>query len=131
MIVTTDPLYKNKDVLDELLQYMYGEIDEISSRYNVAYKFLESTPVKVKAPNIRVQRTLMYYLLEKRSKALKGFPKGKFYLEFSRVFYVCTMLEGLGVNVKNHESFFEKETKDKMEFKVWNTLLHFFKKTPL
>jgi len=73
----------------------------------------------------------MYYLLEKRSKMLLGFPKGKFYLEFSRAFYVCTMVQGLGIDVKNHESFFEKETQDKMEFNIWNTLLDIFKKMPL
>jgi len=131
MIVGTDPIYKGKNVLDELLQYMYGEIDEISSRYNVAYKFLESTPVKVMTPNIRAQRTLMYFLLERRSKMLKGFPKGKFYLEFSRVFYVCMMVQGLGVNVKIHDSFFKKETKDKIELKMWKCLLDFFQKMPL
>jgi len=131
MIVGTDPLYENKDRLDELLQYMYGERDEIPSRYDVAYKFLQSTPAKAKTPNIQVQRTLMYYLLEKRSKVLKGFPKGKFYLEFSRVFYVCTMVEALGVDVKNHESFFKKETKDKMDLKMGKCLLDIFEKAPL
>jgi hypothetical protein len=35
----------------------------------------------------------MFYLLSSRSKAIKGFKKNKFYLEFSRIFFICAVID--------------------------------------
>ena len=106
-IMPTDPLYKSDDVLDELLDFVYGKINKVSHRHNIAYKFLEDSPRNIKDPNTPVQRTLMFHLLLERTKVIRGYPENQFYLEFSRAFFICSSLEASGINVKSNYEFYE------------------------
>ena len=89
-IVDDYPLLKEKTVFDELLDLIYGKIDEASSPYKEIYNDLGDIPTN---PNEdKLTNSLIFYLLSSRSKAIKGFNRDKFYLEFSRMFFICLVI---------------------------------------
>jgi len=131
MILPTDPLYQDITVLDELLDFVYGKIDEVSEKHNIAYKYLDDLPVNAKDFDIPVQRTLMFHLLLKRSKALKGFPKNQFYLEFSRIFFICAVVEAKGMDMKSNDNFFEYLTVKGIDRLAYTVMIMILKQNPL
>lgn len=44
-------------------------------------------------PKKNLKSSLLFYLLWKRSKIVKGFKRDKFYLEVSRGLYICSVIE--------------------------------------
>lgn len=86
IVVKENPQLKDKKVLDEFFDLLYGKIDEISTHRNV-YNTLDKFPLFLNAENIT--GSLMFYLLSSRSTDAKGFKKDAFYIEFSRVYYIC------------------------------------------
>ena len=89
------PALQEEDVFDELVELIYGRIDEISA-YRDFYNSLEDTDLNINADNIT--GSLMFLLLSKRAQRIKGFKnKEKFYLEFSRAYFICVMIEVDGI----------------------------------
>ena len=131
MILPTDDLYQDETALDDLLDFIYGNLDEISSRHNIAYKYLDDLSVDVKDHDIPLQRTLMFHLLLKRSKALKGFPRKQFHLEFSRIFFVCAVLDARGMAIKSNDNFHEYNAGKEIDHVAWNVLIKMLKANPL
>lgn len=110
---------------------IYGKTDKVSFRYDIVRRFLETIPLTVKETEIPVQRTLLFHLLLGRSKATMGFPRERFYLEFSRVFFVCAVLEAKGMDLSRNQNFFEYGTSKDISALTWNVLLDILEENPL
>jgi len=87
--------------------------------------------LSVPDPDIPLQRTLIFHLLLKRSRALKGFPKKQFHLEFSRIFLVCAVLEVKGMAIKSNDNFYEYNASKEIDNLAWNVLIQMLKAHPL
>lgn len=131
MILPISPEYRNKKVLNPLLDFVYGNVDCVPEKYNVIYKYLDDLPVKSKDPDLPVQRTLMFHLLLKRSKELRGFPKKQFYLEFSRVFFMCSVVEAKGMDMSRNDNFHEYFTKREIHQLAYSVMIQMLRKNPL
>ncbi|GAB6906261.1 hypothetical protein JCM12296A_20960 [Desulfosarcina cetonica] len=89
-IVDLHPSFKEEDVFDDLLDLIYEKITAISS-YIEFYNSLNDFPLYVNSENIT--GSMFFYLLSSRSKAIRGYKKDKFYLEFSRAFFICAAID--------------------------------------
>ena len=131
MILPTSPEYQDKNSLNPLLDFVYGNVDCVPKKYNVIYKYLDDLPVKSNDPDLPVQRTLMFHLLLKRSKALRGFPKEQFYLEFSRIFFMCAVVEAKGMDMSRNDNFHDYFTKKEIHKVAYSALIKILRKNPL
>lgn len=131
MILPTDPLYADEDALDPLLEFVYGNVDEVPEKYNVIYKYLDDLPVNSKDLDLPVQRTLMFHLLLQRSKALRGYSRKHFYLEFSRIFFMCTVVEAKGMDMSRNDNFFEYNTMKAIQRLAYTVMIQMLRKNPL
>lgn len=78
--------FLEKNAFDDLLGLIYGKKQKLSSHRKL-YEAFEFLDMNGNADNIT--NTFFFFLLSERSKAIRGFKKDKFYLEFSRVFFIC------------------------------------------
>ena len=127
-VVDLHPSFLEEDVFDDLLGMLYGNIDKISS-YKELYNSLDDFPLYINADNIA--GSLMFYLLQKRSKVIRGFKKEKFYLEFSRVYFLCSAIKKMQLPLK---SIYAATDRDKIAKICWASsryLLNFLKKNPM
>lgn len=83
---------------DELLDLIYEKTDKVSDSIEL-FSFFGSSPLNIKQSNIA--SSLLFYLLYQRSKVVRGFAKEKFYLEFIRIFFICTVIEKIQVDLKS------------------------------
>ena len=131
MIVPTDPEYEDKHALDPLLDFIYAKIDCLPEKYSIIYRYMDDLPVKPKHPDLPVQRTLMFHLLLQRSKTLRGFSKKQFYLEFSRIFFMCVVVEMKGLDMSRNDNFHEYFTKKQIDQLAYTVLIQVLRKNPL
>lgn len=98
-IVNSNPLFQEEDVFDDLLDLIYEkkEEDDVSSKYLELYIGLGNLSYN---PNKDIFiSSLMFHLLSSRSKAIKGFNDKKFYLEFSRIVFICLTIDALKIKL--------------------------------
>ena len=131
MIVPTHSKYKEKNVLDPLMDFVYGKIEHLPQEYNILYKYMDDMPAKSEDPDLPVQRTLMFHLLLQRSKTLRGFQKRQFYLEFSRIFFMCLVVEMKGMDMSRNDNFHEYFTKKSIDRLSYTVLIQILRKNPL
>lgn len=86
-VLEWNPEFENLDVFNDLLSLIYEEKEAVSSHYKEFYNSLNKSPLFINAHKIK--RSIVFYLLSSRSKVIKGFKKDSFYLEFSRIFFLC------------------------------------------
>ena len=120
-IVGLHPLFQHEDVFDDLIDLIYEKTDKISSYQVLFYKFLNSFPLYINEDNI--EHSQMFYLLSERSKVTRGFKKDTFYLEFSRVYFICEVIEKYKVKLQKLSSVKEVEKLDEIVFKATIYLL--------
>lgn len=109
-IVDLHPAFQNEDVFDDLLDLIYEKADKIETYKELFYSFLNSFPLHINKDNIF--RSLMYHLLYERSKVTRGFKRDTFYLEFSRVFFICEVVERCKIKLEKNASAKEVEKYD-------------------
>ncbi len=131
MIVPTDPEYEDKHALDPLLDFVYGKIERLPRNYNLLYRYMDDFPVKAKHPDLPVQRTLMFHLLLQRSKTLRGFSKKQFYLEFSRIFFMCFVVEQKGLDMSRNDNFHEYFMTKKINQVAYTWMIRILREHPL
>ena len=73
----------------------------------------------------------MFYLLSERSKATRGFKNDAFYLEFSRVYFICEVIEKYKVKLQRLNSVEEVEKLDEIVFKATIYLLSILAQDPM
>ena len=113
-IVGLHPSFQEEDVFDDLMDFIYQKIDKISSYREFFFDFLNGYPLYLNEKDL--MRSLMFHLLEKRSKVTRGFSKDTFYLEFSRVYFICEVIEKYKVKWQSLDSVEEVEKMDEIVF---------------
>lgn len=101
-IVDLHPSFQEKDVFDDLIDLIYGKTEQISSYQDLYFNFLSNYPLYLTEENIF--RSRMFHLLSKRSKVTRGFKKEAFYLEFSRVYFLCEIIEKTNIKLRSLDS---------------------------
>lgn len=120
--------FEREDIFDDLLRLIYGKIDSIS-HHRAFYDLLDKFPLYVNADNIN--NSLMFYLLSKRSKRLRGFKSDKFYLEFSRVFFICAVIGFKEMKLSSIYSIKDIDIMMKINEHAFFILMQYFRKKPL
>lgn len=130
-IVDLHPALREEDVFDELLDLIYGRIHIISS-YRELYDSFNNFPLYTNAD--KIMNSLFFYLLSTRSRGIRGFKREKFYLEFSRVYFICKTIEETQTKFRSvyeltgiHDLPLDKHFCED----ATNILLKFLKKQPL
>ena len=100
------------DIFDDLLDLIYGKIDELPNTQNILHQRIDLL-LSYFGDNSNFTSSLMFHLLCNRSKVIKGYKKDTFYLEFSRVIWVCfaikTMKVHMGIDYSSIYSVTDKE----------------------
>jgi hypothetical protein len=73
----------------------------------------------------------MFYLLSRRSKVIRGFKEGKFYLEFSRVFFICAVIDMENIELPTIYSINDINIQIDLNTKAFFTLMQLFEENPL
>ena len=128
-VITQDPSFQKEDFFDGLLNLIYNKEQELSTPYKLPYAALGHIGLSIKQGDIRT--SLMFDLLSKRSKVVRGFKKDKFYLEFSRVLFICIVIRQKKIKYKSLDSV--KDDLVLVEILTASTafLLNFLEKNPL
>lgn len=113
-IVDLHPLFRKEDVFDGLIDLIYEKTNKISSYQVLFYEFLNSFPLYINEENI--EHSQMFYLLSKRSKVTRGFKKETFYLEFSRIYFICEVIEKYKIKLQKLSSVEDVEKLDEIVF---------------
>ncbi len=128
-IVGLHPSFQEEDVFDDLMDFIYQKIDKISSYRELFFNFLSGYPLYLNEK--KIIRSLMFHLLENRSKVTRGFSKDTFYLEFSRVYFICEVIEKYKVNRQSLDSVKEVGKMDEIVFKATIFLLSKLVENPM
>jgi len=100
------------DIFDDLLDLIYGKIDELPNTQNILHQQIDLL-LSYFEDNSNFTSSLMFHLLRNRSKVIKGYKKDTFYLELSRVTWVCFaihfMKENRGIDYSSIYSVNDKE----------------------
>lgn len=98
-IVEQQPWYREEGALDVLLNLIYEKEKDNPFRKEL-FTFLHNDfPLNLETG--KVERSLMFYLLSNRSKAIRGFKKETIRMEFSRVYYVCAAIESQNIKLRS------------------------------
>lgn len=122
-IVDLHPSFKEKDVFNDLIDLIYGKIDKINSYRNLFYEFLSGFPLFINENNII--RSFMFFLLSNRSKVTRGFSNDTFYLEFSRVYFICEVIKKFKIKKR---SIYIMEEADKLDEIAFTSMVYFVSK---
>ena len=128
-IVNKHPAFKEEDVFDDLLDLIYEKTEKISSYKELYFNVLNKFPLYLNENNIT--GSLMFYLLSKRSKTIRGFKKETFYLEFSRVYFICAVIEANNIEIKSIYSTEETGKLHEILEDAKSVLLTNLEKTPM
>ena len=128
-IVGLHPLFQEDDVFDDFIDLIYDKKNKISSYREFYYDFLNSFPLYLNEKHIF--HSQMFDLLSKRSKVTRGFKKDTFYLEFSRVYFICEVIEKYDVRLKKLNSVKDVEKMDEIVFKATVYLLSKLLESPM
>jgi len=85
-----NPSFHEEDFFDYLLDMIYEKELKTSYPYKEIYDGLCHSILCSRDGEIT--SSLMFYWLFNRSKVVRGYKKDKFYLEFSRAFFVCIII---------------------------------------
>lgn len=127
-VVGLHPMYQEKGVFDDLLGMIYERKNSISSR-ELTSEIFKHFPFFI--IDNRVASSLMFYLLSRRSKVVRGFARSTFHLEFSRVFFVCVCVELTDVELRSIYSVDEEDIAYDLVYKLRNALLKFLEEKPM
>lgn len=131
MIIPTDPSLRNGEEIEKLRLFLYERTEKTNVNEGVIAKYFQDISTEAYDHAEPFMRSLMYHLLLTRSKKARGFSKKTFYLEFSRVFFICAVAKGKSMKFVNNDYFFDITPKNKLEKITWVTLLNILKKYPL
>ncbi len=127
-IVCHNPIFEKEDAFDELIDLVYEKTNKISN-YDELYHSFNDFPFYIKKD--KITRSLMFHLLSSRSKIIRGFKREVFYLEFSRVFFMCAVIETLNIEFQSIYSVNELKKSYEITWACVRMLKSFLMERPL
>lgn len=123
--------YENEGIFDDLISLIYGGDYTDSFEECELYKCLQKGPfyINKKKPLIN---SLLFYLLLNRTRMAKGIKKEHFYLEFSRIYFICAISKDTKVNLSSiYTATTFGDASIDLNLRCQYTLLHILKSDPL
>jgi hypothetical protein len=128
-IVPLHPSFQEEDVFDDLLGMIYEKAEKIVLYQELFYEALDAPPLHINKRNL--SSSLMFHLISNRSKVVRGFKRETFHLEFSRVFFICEIIDRYNVKTKSIYSTEEVEKLDEIVFKATMLFLSELSESPM
>lgn len=100
------PEHLKEDAFDDILNLLHGKIDQLPDDKIFNMLLIVLSPKEDKK---NVAKSIMYHLLSNRSKAIKGFKKETFHLEYIRAYFICSVIKTSNIQLNSLYSVEDEE----------------------
>ncbi len=135
-IIPNEPTFNDGKVFVELKEVIEGKRNSLSKSYRDTYEYLKLPPFYLNDGE-PVERALPFHYLKQRSRACRGISEKTFPYEFSRIYFICLVVEG---NIREHDAelryaslsdVFEPDLAARIAIEATKTFGHYLQTKPL